>query len=139
MTWVVCISACKVIIRKVLKIPYRILTFESQNPACNPHIYPGILRASLIWEPNLLPPQLGAKLAECGTAFGGLSSRVREIICTMLSQNRETPVYTSKDSNPYYRDPQKGTPNFGSPLYKQRSKLEGKFWQWFPELLLSIN
>ena len=33
----------------------------------------------------------------------------------VVSQNRGTPMQTPKYYNPYYRDPQKGTPNFGKP------------------------
>ena len=40
----------------------------------------------------------------------------------VVSQNRGTPIWTPKYYNPYYRDPQKGTPNFGKLPY---SKLPG--------------
>ena len=38
------------------------------------------------------------------------------MIDLVVSQNKGTPIQTPKYYNPYYRDPQKGTPNFGKPL-----------------------
>ena len=33
----------------------------------------------------------------------------------VVSQNKGTPIYTQIYYSPYYRDPQKGTPNLGKP------------------------
>ena len=42
----------------------------------------------------------------CIASFAGLTHLV-------VSLNRGTLIYTPKNYNPYYKDPQRGTPNFG--------------------------
>ena len=53
--------------------------------------------------------------AEWGGSGMALGFRIQDLA---VSQNKGTPIWTPIYYNPYYRDPQKGTPNFGKPPFR---------------------